>query len=178
MSDSRLQQDRLIAAAIDIGIGLGLVVVLLIAGGIIGMLVRLAIGGHGVGSYIGRVVVFGTTLLILVYILGRDTFAGGRSFGKKLRDIRVVTGSGAISLNESVKRNAIFAAGPAVILVTAMIHLVPFLSGLLACIYIPLNMLGVIIGVATVIVEVIKIMQDPFGIRFGDQIANTRVVVE
>ncbi|MBN2369047.1 MAG: RDD family protein [Vicinamibacteria bacterium] len=176
MNDSRLQQRRLIAAGIDVGIGFGLSVILLIGGWIIGLLVRLVIPDHAVGIYLWRMIACATAFLILAYILGRDTFAGGRSFGKKLQDVRVVAGSGTITLMDSVKRNAIFAVGPAVWLLMAAIQLVPYLGDIVACVFIPLNALGIVASVAAMIVEVIKIMQDPYGIRFGDQLANTRVV--
>jgi hypothetical protein len=174
VNDIRFQQQRLIAAAIDIGIGMALVAVVLI-GGLILSLIAGSIVGTGAG-FIWRLVVFGAALVSVAYVLGRDSLAQGRSFGKKIQEIHVVTGTGAVTITESVKRNAIFAVGPAIWLITAMIHLVPLVGEVAVVVMIPLNMLGGIVSVAAVIVEVIKILQDPQGLRFGDQFAGTRVI--
>jgi hypothetical protein len=162
MTDTELQQKRLIAAAIDGGIAIVLAIVIGIVGAIMGHIVVM------LGALVG---VAGQAVL-LGYILLRDIVSGDRSLGKKTQEIKVVTTSGApLTAMDSIKRNAIFAIGSVLGLIWAMAGVIPFL----ACLLTPLMVLGSIISFVAVIVEIVKILQDPAGIRFGDQFASTRV---
>ena len=115
--------------------------------------------------------------MTLAYILGRDLTAGDRSIGKKLQNIRVVTVAGApIGFMESAKRNGIFAIGAACGVISATLGLVPCLGDAVRCLLLPVWILGLLIGLAAAIYELIQITQRPDGVRYGDQIAGTRVV--
>jgi hypothetical protein len=183
MLDNDLQQKRLIAAAIDFGIAVAAYVVF----GIVALIVGVGAGmaSHasdsaavgGVAMYLPRLVSFVGALLSLGYVLGRDVLGGGRSLGKKLQDIRLITLDGhAVTFVDSARRNAIFAVGSTLALLSATLHLVPCLGDIVACMIVPLVFLGGLVGVAAVVVEVLKIVQEPAGIRLGDQWAETRVV--
>src|SRR5262249_4791434 len=108
---------------------------------------------------------------------GRDLVAGDRSVGKKVQDIRVVTLGGApIGPIESAKRNGIFAIGAALGVISSTLGLIPCLGAALNCLLPPAWVLGMIIGLAAAIYEIIQITQRPDGVRYGDQLAGTRVV--
>jgi hypothetical protein len=163
MTDTELQQKRLIAAAIDGGIAIALAIGIAIVGAIFGRVIAPMLGA--LVGILGQAVLLG-------YILLRDIISGDRSLGKKTQEIRVVTTSGVpVTAMDSIKRNAIFAIGSALGLIWAMAGLLPFL----ACLLTPLMLLGSFISLVAVIVEIVKIIQDPAGVRFGDQIASTRV---
>jgi uncharacterized RDD family membrane protein YckC len=116
-------------------------------------------------------------LVSLAYVLGRDVLGNGRSLGKKFQDIRVITVAGApVGLIDSVKRNAIFAIGTVLGAIAATLRLVPCLGDAVVCLMTPLFFLALLLLVAAVIVEIVKITQDQQGIRFGDEMAGTRVV--
>ena len=132
--------------------------------------------GSSVGGFVPRIIGFVGSLVMLGYVLGRDALAGGRSFGKQIQGIRVVTGGQPIGVMESVKRNALFAIGSALGTLSATLHLVPCLGDAVACLLIPLQILGAFVTLAVAVIEIIKITQDPEGVRLGDQFANTRVV--
>jgi uncharacterized RDD family membrane protein YckC len=175
MTDTALQQKRLIAAVVDIGVGLGIAVVVFIGSLILGLLLGMA--SSSVASYAGRVLNLVGSLAILAYILGRDVMFDGRSLGKKTQDIRVVGGSGGpVTLEESVRRNAIFAAGSALAVLSTTLQLFPCVGDAVACLLTPLLLLGGLAAFAAAIVEIVRIIQDPGGIRFGDKFARTRVV--
>ena len=124
-----------------------------------------------------RIADFVIAILTLGYVLGRDVLAGDRSLGKKLMEIRVLTTrNAAIGFMESLKRNGIFAVGSTLNLVRATFQLVPCLGDAVACLMLPLFFLSWLIGIAAVIVEVVKIVTQPDGRRFGDEWAGTRVV--
>jgi uncharacterized RDD family membrane protein YckC len=162
MTDTELQQKRLIAAAIDGGIAIALFIVAWILGVIAGM----------ISHWLWSLMILVGAAAQLAYLLGRDILAGDRSFGKKAQDIRVVTTTGApLTLTDSIKRNAILAIGSAVYVIWALLSFIPFL----ACLVTPLLALGSLAGVIAVIIEVIKVIQDPAGVRLGDQFASTRV---
>src|SRR5262249_28444238 len=117
------------------------------------------------------------SVLSLGYVLGRDVFGGGRSLGKKLQDIRLITLDGhAVNFMDSVRRHAIFPLGSMLRLPSATLPPRPRLGGFIACMILPLMILGGLFGIAAVVVETLKIVQEPAGIRFGDQWADTRVV--
>jgi hypothetical protein len=179
MTDNDLQNKRLMAAAIDIGV----YVVILGVFWVLSMIVGFALGrvgseGGGVALLFAmRLVNFLGSILILGYVLGRDMIANGRSLGKQLVDIRVLTkGGGAIGFEQSARRNAIFAVGALLGLIAATLQLVPCLGDALVCLMTPLFVLSWVFGIAAVIVEIIKITQDPAGVRFGDEWGGTRVV--
>lgn len=178
MTDNELQQKRLVAAAIDIGVYIAIFVALRLVGGVGSLITRQVASDHTLmaGMYLSRIVDFITAFLGLVYMLGRDLLAGGRSLGKQLMDIRVLTAAGRpIEAMDSVKRNAIFAFGALLNMIRATFQLIPCLGDAVACLMLPLFFLSVFIGIATVIVEIVKITTEPAGVRFGDQWAGTRV---
>jgi uncharacterized RDD family membrane protein YckC len=183
MLDTDLQQKRLIAAAIDFGIAFGVNVAFFIVAAIIQLGAGLASSASdssavgGIAVYLPRLVSFVGSLLSLSYVLGRDVIGGERSLGKKFQDIRLITLDGhPISLMDSARRNAIFAVGSVLGLLSATLHLVPCLGDVVACLILPLVILGGLFGIAAVVIETLKIVQEPAGIRFGDQWADTRVV--
>jgi uncharacterized RDD family membrane protein YckC len=165
------------AAAIDVGIAF----ILAIAIGLTFLVLRLVIGsvaGYGTVYFLIHrlltLVLFGVQL---GYILGRDVYGGGRSLGKKTQDIRVLTASGApLTIVDSVKRNAIFSLGAAMAFIVAILGVIPCLGAALGCLLSPLIILGGLLSLAAAVVELVKIIQDPDGIRVGDQMAGTRVM--
>ncbi len=174
MTNSELQQKRLVAAAIDGGIAIALAIVVVIGSAVLGFVT----GRMGaVGAYVPRIIYFLGAAVMTAYVLGRDVLAGDRSFGKKIQGIRVVTGGNPISVMESVKRNLIFGVGAILGLLSATFQLVPCLGTAVACLLWPLQILAGLATFVAVIIEVVKITQDPDGIRLGDQFANTRVVL-
>jgi uncharacterized RDD family membrane protein YckC len=104
------------------------------------------------------------------YMLFRDglpyTFMDHRSVGKKLMKLRPVTlGGGAVDISISAQRNWMFALGA---LIQALIY-IPIIGWLL----IPL------VGVAAfiiIIVEIILVIIKEDGRRWGDNLANTKVI--
>jgi hypothetical protein len=179
MTDNDLQNKRLMAAAIDIGVYVAVLAVFWALAWALGFALGSAGGERGtmVMLYANRVLSFLGSLLALGYVLGRDMVANGRSLGKQLVEIRVLTAAGGpIGFEHSARRNAIFAVGAALGLVAATLQLVPCLGDALVCMMAPLFVLSWLFGIAAVIVEVIKITQDPAGVRFGDEWGGTRVV--
>ena len=173
MTDPDLQQKRLVAAAIDAGV---LIAVCLLMSGLLAVLgfavsqVDL-VSGYGMGL---AVVVM--ALACLAYVLARDVLAGGRSLGKKISGIRVVTETGApIGLMESVRRNALFAPPFVLWVFTALIELLP-LGSCVTCLMLPLQLLAALVALAATIYEFVQIAQHPEGLRVGDKMAGTRVV--
>ncbi len=172
MTDQDLQLKRLIAAAIDVGIYVALVCCVYGASTVIAILTR-SLGAY----FIGGIVQFLGAIAALGYMLGRDTLGGGRSLGKKLQEIRVVTASGApVGFLESAKRNVMFALSPALWVLGTAFGLIPCVGGAMHCLLVIPNLLAWLLGVAAVIVEIVKITQDPQGVRFGDDVAGTRVI--
>jgi hypothetical protein len=176
MLDTDLQQKRLIAAAIDFGIALGLLIVFGIMASIVLLGAGMASGNSVITVYLPRFVSFVGSLLSLGYVLGRDVLGGGRSPGKKFQDIRLITlGGHPVTVMDSLRRNSIFAVGSVLGLVSATFALIPCLD-IVACLIVPFVILGGFLGIAAVVIETLKIVQEPAGIRFGDQWADTRVV--
>jgi len=173
MTDPELQQKRLIAAAIDGGILMGILVVL---GGLLSAL-GFAVSMADLASYglqAGAVILAVTSA---GYVLARDVLGGGRSLGKKLTGIRVVTTTGGpIGLLESVRRNALFAPPFVLWVVTVVIGLLP-LGTCIACLALPLQLLAGAFALGATIWELLQITQEPDGIRIGDKFAGTRVVI-
>jgi len=167
MAERELLRHRMIAAGIDVGIGIGLAV----AVSIVALVARVLPGV--LGDIAGTLVYGGGVVVVLAYVLGRDVLAGGRSFGKKAQDLSVVTSSGkAITLEHSVKRNAIFAAGYSIATLSFLASLIPFLQAL-QCL---LTGAAGFVSVAALVAEVAWVLQDPEGLRLGDKFAGTRVV--
>ena len=177
MTDRDLQQKRYIAAGIDIAVFIGIGLVFAIVGMVMGFVFTSATSSSMVGVYLPRVISFLGSLVTLAYILGRDLTAGDRSIGKKLQNVRVVTVTGTpIGVMESAKRNAIFAIGAALGVISSTLGLIPCLGTVVNCLLLPVLILGMLIGLAAAIYELIQITQRPDGVRYGDQIAGTRVV--
>jgi hypothetical protein len=177
MTDRDLQQKRYIAAGIDIAVFIAIGIVFAIVGAVLGFAFTSSSSSSMVGVYLPRVISFLGALVTLAYILGRDLTAGDRSIGKALQNIRVVTVAGApIGFMESAKRNGIFAIGAACGVVSATLGLVPCLGDAVRCLLLPVWILGLLIGLGAAIYELIQITQRADGVRYGDQLANTRVV--
>jgi uncharacterized RDD family membrane protein YckC len=177
MTDRDLQQKRIVAAVIDIGIAIVVFIGFWVVGAALGFAVARSGADSGVSGYAGRVLSFLGSLISFGYVVGRDVLGGGRSLGKKFQNIRVVTVTGApIGFMESARRNAIFAIGSALGLLSATLQLLPCLGDAVACMLLPLTVVGGLFSLGAAIFEIIKITQHPEGIRMGDQMAGTRVV--
>lgn len=95
-----------------------------------------------------------------VYMLFKDGLFEGQSLGKKVLKLQVVTlDNEKADFVISAKRNAIFALPLAIMII-------PILGWLVAP----------FIALAILIVEVIKIVNDSKGCRFGDEWAKTQVI--
>jgi uncharacterized RDD family membrane protein YckC len=169
MTNVELQQKRLFAAAIDAGIGIGLILVAFV--------VWLLAAFIADWFWLRGLVSLLTCVVVLAYVLLRDILGGDRSIGKKIQQIRVVnTYGGAITLVESVKRNALFGIGLVAGIIGSFFQMIPFFACIAFCMGGPLVALASLASVAAVAVELVKILQEPAGVRFGDQFAKTRVV--
>jgi uncharacterized RDD family membrane protein YckC len=177
MTDRELQQRRLIAAGIDIAVAIAIGIAFAIVGIILGFVFTSATSSSMVGVYLPRVISFLGSLVSLGYILARDLVAGDRSIGKRVQNIRVVTVAGRpIGPLESAKRNAIFAIGSVLVVISATLGLVPCLGDVVRCLLAPVVILGCLVGLAAAVYELIQIVQRADGVRYGDQMAGTRVV--
>jgi uncharacterized RDD family membrane protein YckC len=177
MTDRDLQQKRIVAGLIDIAIAIAISIAFIVVSSVLGFGLGRATSSSAVTSYVPRIISFLGAIISLGYILGRDVVAGDRSLGKKFQDIRVVTTAGApIDFMTSARRNAIFAIGSALGLLSATLQLIPCLGDAVACMLMPLTLLGMLVGVGAAIYEMLQISQQPEGIRFGDRTAGTRVV--
>jgi len=177
MTDSSLQQKRLAAAAIDIGV---LVVLGVILSG-----VGMALGCSGALSKVQTLATYVVHVLVLLYVFGslafvlaRDVLAGSASPGKKMMGIRVVTVTGSpIGLMDSIKRNALFSPGFAMAALLALLGMIPIVGCVTGCLLWPLRLLAGVFGVVAGIYEIVMIVQEPDGVRLGDKMAGTRVVI-
>jgi uncharacterized RDD family membrane protein YckC len=177
MTDRDLQQKRIIAGLIDIGIAVAISLAFMVVSLVLGVGLGSATDSSAVSNYVPRVLGFLGSLISLGYILGRDVVAGDRSIGKKIQNLRVVTTSGApITFMDSARRNGIFAIGAALGFLSATLQLIPCLGDAVACMLMPLTLLGMVVAVGAAIYEIVQITQQPEGIRFGDKTAGTRVV--
>jgi uncharacterized RDD family membrane protein YckC len=177
MTDRDLQQKRIVAGLIDIAVAIVISIGFVIVSSVLGFGLGRATSSSAVSSYVPRIIGFLGAIISLGYILGRDVVAGDRSIGKKIQDIRVVTTAGApIDFMTSARRNGIFAIGSALGLLSATLQLIPCLGDAVACMLMPLTILGMLVGVGAAIYEMLQISQQPEGIRFGDRTAGTRVV--
>jgi uncharacterized RDD family membrane protein YckC len=177
MTDPQLQQKRLVAAGIDIGVLLVLNTMMVI--------VAVGLNCIAASAQIPFVMRYGVKLvwvacfaLVLVYVLARDVLAGGRSLGKKLMGIRVVAGSGApISPLESVKRNLVFAPGFVLGVLGVLLGLIPYIGWILSCGVAVVNVFAGLLALGLGAWEVVEIVRRPEGDRIGDRLAGTRVVL-
>jgi uncharacterized RDD family membrane protein YckC len=177
MTDRDLQQRRYIAAGIDIAVVIAIGIVFAIVGMVLGFAFTRTSSTSMIGVYLPRVISFVGSLVTFAYIVGRDVVAGDRSIGKKVQNIRVVTVTGTpIGFTESAKRNGIFAIGAALSVLSSTLGLVPCLGDIVGCLLVPFLFLGGLIALAAGIYELILITQRPDGVRYGDQLAGTRVV--
>jgi uncharacterized RDD family membrane protein YckC len=177
MTDSELQQKRFMAAAIDAAAGIGIAVVFWMIDGAMAASSGTVVGASVGAGLLPRFVAFVGALLGLGYVLLRDVVAGGNSLGKKMLGLRVVKRAGAApGVVDSAKRNAPFAVGPGLNALSAILGVIPCLGTAVSCLLWPLIILGSVATLAIVVVEVMRIVQDPEGVRFGDQLAQTRVV--
>ena len=177
MTDRDLQQKRYLAAGIDIAVLLAIGIVFLIVGSILGFVFTRASGTSLIGVYLPRVIGFLGALVTLGYVLGRDVVAGSRSIGKQTQNLKVVTVTGTpIGFMESARRNAIFAIGSTLHVISATLQLVPCLGDAVNCLLVPLYILGGLISLGAGIYEILQITQQPDGSRYGDKMAGTRVV--
>ncbi len=177
MTDRDLQQKRIVAGLIDIGIAVVIWIVFAVLTWGATFALTKATGGGAVSTFVPRLLGFLGSLLGLGYILGRDVLAGGRSLGKQIQGLRVVTTSGLpIGAMDSARRNALFAIGSALGLLASTLQLVPCLGDAVVCLLSPLLFLGLLVSLGIAIFEIIKITQHPEGVRMGDQMAGTRVV--
>jgi len=173
MQDSDLQQKRLMAAAIDAAIAIAIAVVFGTIANVMGVGAGLAGRGGGFMGFVPHIIAFVGAAVLLAYVLLRDSIVSGQSVGKKIMGLRVVLTSGQpMTLMDGVKRNALFAIGSALGLISATLQLLPCLGGCLAW---PLWILDSLATFAIVVIEVFNIIQDPNGVRLGDKMAYTRV---
>jgi uncharacterized RDD family membrane protein YckC len=105
-----------------------------------------------------------------LYILLRDgfdyEFMDGRSVGKKLMKLRPVRLDGAkMDLSTSARRNWPIALGS----LASVLFILPVIGWIL---YIPVLILAIVLG----IVEIVSVLTSPDGRRWGDKLANTKVV--
>ncbi len=109
-------------------------------------------------------------IIAAAYLVLRDgmelEFMDNRSVGKKLMKLRPVTADGGkVDMMISVRRNWMFGFGG----IMAFLVFIPILGWLLM---IPVGLLGMVFGV----IELIKVVTQEDGRRFGDVWANTKVV--
>ena len=114
----------------------------------------------GVMSYvIGFIPVIGA-IIGAAYMLLKDGLFEGQSVGKKVMKLQVLTEQGVkADFAVSAKRNAIFA-------VPVAIMIIPVLGWIIAP----------ILSLVILIVEFMKIMNEPKGRRLGDTWAGTQVI--
>ena len=111
MTDKELQNKRFIAAGIDIAIAIAIGVAFALLGFVVGFAGARSSGSSTAIMYVGRVLGFLGALVSVGYMLGRDVLGGGRSIGKKIQNINVVTTAGhPITFMDSAKRNVIYSA--------------------------------------------------------------------
>ncbi|TZE80263.1 RDD family protein [Calorimonas adulescens] len=100
-------------------------------------------------------------LLGFLYMLLRDGLMDGQSIGKKLLGLKTMTGFGPANYSDSVKRNIIFA-------IPNLIMVIPLVGW----------GVGVMVEMIIWIIEIYRVINDPYGRRNGDIWAGTQVVDE
>lgn len=128
-----------------------------------------AIIDGAIAGAVGLVPVVGGIVGAL-YILLRDgfeyDFMDGRSIGKKLMKLRPVRlDGGKMDLSTSARRNWPVALGS----LASVLFILPVIGWLL---YIPVLILAIVLG----IVEIYSVVTSQDGRRWGDKLANTKVV--
>lgn len=94
------------------------------------------------------------------YMLLKDGLFEGQSLGKKVMKLQVMTSEGNLAdYMASVRRNAIFA-------IPILIMIIPIIGWIIAP----------ILSLIIVIVELMKVINDPHGLRIGDSWAGTQVI--
>lgn len=175
MTDPQLQQKRLLAAGIDVGILFAASMLLSLSAIVISCVARMSHIDF-LATYGSQFVMIIVLIVDLLLILGRDATGGDRSLGKKLMGIRVTRSSGEpISIMESVKRNALFAPGVAIGIVGAILGLIPLLGCMAQCLLLLPRLLAGLFALGACVWEIIQIVQQPDGMRVGDKMADTRV---
>jgi uncharacterized RDD family membrane protein YckC len=119
---------------------------------------------------VGMVPVIGG-LVGIAYVLARDglafDFMDGRSIGKKLMKLRPVRLDGQpMDLRTSVMRNWPLTLGS----LAQILLFIPVIGWIL----IPFVALA---GVVVAVIEILRVLNDPEGRRWGDQLAGTKVIV-
>ncbi len=122
-----------------------------------------------IASVIGFIPVIGG-IIGAAYMLLRDGFSyefmDHRSIGKKLIKLRPVKLDGApVDIETSIKRNWMFALGG----IIQVLLYIPVIGWLLIPI---IGLVALVIG----IMEIIFVIKDEEGCRWGDKIANTKVI--
>jgi len=128
-----------------------------------------AIIDGAIAGAVGLIPVIGGIIGAL-YILFRDgfdfEFMSGRSVGKTLMKLRPVRlDGGKMDLATSAKRNWTVCLGS----LATFLLIVPILGWIL---YVPVLIAAIVIG----IIEIVRVIQTPDGRRWGDTLANTKVV--
>lgn len=123
----------------------------------------------GIGFVIGLVPVIGG-LAAAAYWLLRDglelDFMDRRSIGKKVMKLRPVRLDGAaMDIEASVRRNWMFALGG----VVSLLLFIPIIGWLLM---IPVGLAALVLS----IIEIVRVLTDAEGRRWGDQMAGTKVI--
>lgn len=108
-------------------------------------------------------------LAAITYMLLSDALMSGRSVGKRLIGIKtVVIGDGVVGspcdIRRSMIRNGLFAIA---MLFYMIVHWIPYLGGLLSVLAI----------VAVAAYEIFRLYNDDHGLRLGDILAETAVVI-
>jgi uncharacterized RDD family membrane protein YckC len=119
---------------------------------------------------VGMVPVIGG-LVGIAYVLARDglafEFMDGRSIGKKLMKLRPVRLDGQpMDLRTSVMRNWPLTLGS----LAQILLFIPVIGWIL----IPFVALA---GLVVAVLEILRVLNDPEGRRWGDQLAGTKVIV-
>lgn len=122
-----------------------------------------------ISAVIGLIPVVGG-LIGAAYMLLRDGLSyeimDHRSIGKKIMKLRpVALDGGTVDISRSVKRNWMFALGA----LTQAFILIPVLGWVLIPI---IGLAALIIG----IIEIVLVLTDEEGRRWGDRLANTKVI--
>ncbi len=100
-------------------------------------------------------------LISTAYLLIKDGLFEGQSLGKKLMKLRVVTMDGnKADFATSAKRNLIFA-------IPAIFMIIPIIGWVIAP----------ILSLIVLIIEVVKVLNEPKGRRLGDTWADTQVIM-
>ena len=96
-----------------------------------------------------------------IYMLLRDSMFEGQSLGKKIMKLQVITEEGKRpDYMVSIRRNGIFA-------LPILIMIIPVAGWIIAP----------ILSIVILVIEIMKVLNEPKGRRLGDQWAATQVIV-